>query len=64
MHKPTRAHVNLLKCLLKYLNSHRDTPLVYQAEHNEAHKHFHEMMNGDPSLFSISGSFLDKGFEL
>ena len=64
MHKPTRAHVNLLKCLLKYLNSHRDTPLVYQAENNEAHKHFHEMMNGDPSLFSISGSFLDKGFDV
>ena len=22
------------------------------------------MMNGDPSLFSISGSFLDKGFDV
>ena len=40
MHNPTKCHVNKLKCLLKYLNSHRDTPLVYRRKDTCAHTHF------------------------
>ena len=64
MHKPTRAHVNLLKSLLKYLNCHRDTPLVYKSGVTEAHRHFKAMVDSDLSLFSVSGSYLDNGFDI
>ena len=56
MHKPTRAHVRMLKSMLKYLNSHRDTPLVYRRANSEAHAHFRKMANEDPTTFSLTSS--------
>ena len=66
MHKPTRVHVNKLKCLLKYLNSHRDTPLVYKRRDTCAHKHYANMSAEDPTLFAIisSNENGDNGFDI
>ena len=66
MHKPTRVHVNKLKCLLKYLNSHRDTPLVYRRKNPRSHEHFANMPAEDPSLFAIvsSDENSDNGFDI
>ena len=63
MHKPTRAHVNLLISLLKYLKSHEVSPLVFKSKDTEAHKHFHKMLNEDNSFFSVTSSFNDGDFD-
>ena len=66
MHKPTRVHVNKLKCLLKYLNSHRGTPLVYRASGTPCETHMRQMDQDDHNLFSIVSSYENhvNGFDI
>ena len=66
MHNPTRVHVHKLKCLLKYLNGRRDTPLVYRRSKPKSHEHFARMADEDPTFFACVGSWeeSDCGFDI
>ena len=54
--QPTQNDARLLRNTLRYLDQHRDLPLVYRRSGNAVEKLLHEIDMQDPNIFIVNGA--------